>query len=306
MKDTLHNIHEIYPTLSNAKKAVANYFLNYYQDIPFKTVTTLASEIGVSDTTIINLCTELGFDGFSSFKRTVKEYVQAEVLTFQKFSENIHNVHDHSSSSIIDLILNQELANIHSTLSNDENRVNLDKLMEMIHQANKIYIIGFRSSAMMAQLLGFNLRQQAIPVEVITSGIGDFMDKIISISGKDLIIAFSFARYSADSLRTLNVLKSKGVPIVGITDMGPSLIYQYSDLIFQCLTKSNTYVDSFTSCFSLINVITTLCSLTRKEQTTQTLKELEKMFAVFETFGEQSSSNMYKWNKSLEIDDYNK
>lgn len=286
MKDTLQKIYEIHPTLSNAKKEVANFFLNNYQDIPFKTLTTLATEIGVSDTTIINFCTELGFDGFSSFKRTVREYVQTEVSSFQKFAENINNVHEQNSNSIIDWIQNQELANIHATLSNDENRNNLDKLTEMLHNANKVYLIGFRTSAIMAQLLGFNLRKQAISVEVITSDIGDFMDKIIHITEKDILIAFSFARYSADTLRFLKAAKKKNVPIVGITDMGASLIYQYADPIFQCLTKSNTYVDSFSGCVSLINVITTISSLNRKEQTAQTLQELEEIFAAFEVFGE--------------------
>lgn len=283
MKETLQRIHEIYPNLTNAKKAVANYFLKNYKDIPFKTVTTLATEIGVSDTTIINLCTELGFDGFTSFKRTVKEYVQATVTTFNKFSENADNMHG-NSANIIDLILNQELDNIHATLSNDENRKNLHKLIEMIHHAEKIYILGFRSSAVMAQLLGFNLRQQAIPVEVITPDIGDYIDKIIPITQKDLVIAFTFARYSADVLLSLKALKNKGVSIVGITDFGLSQCYQYSDFTFQCQTKSNTYVDSYSSCLSLICAITTLSALSRKEQTTKLLKELEGMFTLFETF----------------------
>ncbi|MFV0497703.1 MAG: MurR/RpiR family transcriptional regulator [Candidatus Fimivivens sp.] len=282
MRETLQRIHEIYPNLTRAKKTVANYFLKNYKDIPFKTVTTLAAEIGVSDTTIINLCTELGFDGFTSFKRTAKEYVQA-TTTFNKFSANADSMHG-DGTNIIDLILNQEFDNIYATLSNEENRKNFYKLIEMIQRAEKIYILGFRSSAVMAQLLGFNFRQQALPVKVITPDIGDCIDKIIYITQKDLVIAFTFARYSTDVLLSLKALKNRGVSIVGITDFGLSQCYQYSDFTFQCQTKSNTYVNSYSSCLSLICEITTLSALSRKEQTTKLLKELEDMFTLFETF----------------------
>ena len=60
MADVIKQIREIYPQLSSAKKAAASYFLNNYQALQFATVTELAERIGVSDTTIINLCADLG------------------------------------------------------------------------------------------------------------------------------------------------------------------------------------------------------------------------------------------------------
>ena len=41
-------------------------------------MTELAEIIGVSDTTIINLCVDLGFTGFSEFKKTVSDEIQRE------------------------------------------------------------------------------------------------------------------------------------------------------------------------------------------------------------------------------------
>ena len=67
MQDTMQKIRDIYPSLSSAKKAAASFFLNHYSSVPISTVTELAESIGVSDTTIINLCVDLGFKGFATF-----------------------------------------------------------------------------------------------------------------------------------------------------------------------------------------------------------------------------------------------
>ena len=57
MADIIKLIREAYPGLSSAKKSAASYFLNHYTALQFSTVTELAEQIGVSDTTIINLLT---------------------------------------------------------------------------------------------------------------------------------------------------------------------------------------------------------------------------------------------------------
>ena len=41
-------------------------------------VAVLAERIGVSDTTIINLCADLGYSGFAAFKRAVRKELQQE------------------------------------------------------------------------------------------------------------------------------------------------------------------------------------------------------------------------------------
>lgn len=52
-----------YETLAPAQKSVARYIVESYQNIPFLSVTAMAREIGVSDTTIIKYCMQLGFFG---------------------------------------------------------------------------------------------------------------------------------------------------------------------------------------------------------------------------------------------------
>jgi len=106
--DIIKLIREAYPELSSAKKSAASYFLNHYTSLQFATVTELAERIGVSDTTIINLCADLGYsksylsrlfheqtgDTIAAYLqkskiRKAKELIRGGVLNFTQISDQL-------------------------------------------------------------------------------------------------------------------------------------------------------------------------------------------------------------------------
>ena len=63
MKELFDAIQSTYNEIPQAQRAVAQYVMEHYQNIPFLSVTAMAKEIGVSDTTIIKYCMQLGLSG---------------------------------------------------------------------------------------------------------------------------------------------------------------------------------------------------------------------------------------------------
>lgn len=56
-------------SLTKTEKRIADYILDHIDMLGLKTITELAGEIGVSDTSIIRFLRSLGFSGYSDFKR---------------------------------------------------------------------------------------------------------------------------------------------------------------------------------------------------------------------------------------------
>ena len=81
-----------YETLAPAQKSVARYIVESYQNIPFLSVTAMAREIGVSDTTIIKYCMQLGFSGYGDFKRQVTNAVQVNADWHSRFKAHLDSV----------------------------------------------------------------------------------------------------------------------------------------------------------------------------------------------------------------------
>jgi len=222
MPDVIKLIREMYPELSSAKKSAASYFLNHYTSLQFATVTELAEQIGVSDTTIINLCSDLGFSGFAGFKRAVREDIQQE----KKPEETAGSTADTSGFNIQESVRNIQ-DGILGTFSDASNLAALNQAAQLINGAKCIYAIGFWSSATLAQDLCLNFRRQGWRAEAIFPSLGDYIDKVLQITPEDIVILYDFARYISGIQEVCLLLQKQNVPIILITDMGacPSLPY---------------------------------------------------------------------------------
>lgn len=281
MQDFLKTLRRKSEELPPAQRAVAEYVLTHFQDVPFLSVTALADKIGVSDTTVIKFCLKLGYDGYSGFRRALSAFVQSGITMYNNLETHLDEL---GEASTLDQVLAYDRANIEETLTNPINRQNFDRLLSMIGSAKTIYVCGFRTAAMPAEFLAAALTQQDRNVVTVIPGTGHFADQISRITKNDLFIAFVFARYSSDVIRALHLLQKEEVPCAAITDDAASPAYGLADLSFLCATRSCNYQKSYAGCTALCNAIITGTSRDRREETTRFLKRLEQTFTEFGTF----------------------
>lgn len=281
MQELLKSIRLKSEELPQAQRSVADYVLTHYQDVPFLSVTALAENAGVSDTTVIKFCLKLGFDGYMSFRRALSELVQSGITMYGKLE---HRLGELGEQSTLDQVLAYDCSNIEQTLNHPLNRQNFERLLQMIDRAGTIYICGFRTAAMQAEFLSVSLAQQNRNVVTVIPGSGHFTDQISRITKEDLFLAFVFTRYSSDVVRMLQMLHREGIPCAAITDEASSPAYGLADLSFLCATRSCNYQSSYAGCTALCNAIITGTSLRRREETTNFLKRLEGTFTEFDTF----------------------
>lgn len=281
MDQLTQRIKQLYPDMTKAQKAVAAYVLDHFREIPFFNITDLAKQIGVSETTIINFCITLELEGFGSFKKMIASQIHSELNTVNKLA--VYTGEPHSQTPLYS-VFERDIKNMQATMKYEDNERSFHKLLSMIEKARRIFILGFRSSAILSQLLAFNLRQQGRDVNLMIPGVGDYLDVLPLISREDLVITFSFSRYSAQVTAMMEYMYQKQIPLALITDMHLSDGLQYSSATLCCDTRSDTYLDSYTTGISMINAIVTASAVDAKEQTDAYLQELEGLFDAFSFF----------------------
>lgn len=229
MADIIKLIRDAYPGLSSAKKSAASYFLNHYTALQFSTVTELAEQIGVSDTTIINLCADLGFGGFSSFKRAVREDLQQEKTN----SGTMAQLEGSSEAAVAELIV-PLLDDIRDTVTDTSNLTAIAKGAELMANAKTVYAIGFWSFSALAKEFCLSLRRQGWKAEAIYPDMGDYIDKVLQITSEDVVIAYDFGLYINSMMEICQVLYAQNVPIILITDKGPCPCLPYVQQAVHC------------------------------------------------------------------------
>lgn len=95
-----------------------------------------------------------------------------------------------------------------------------DDIVESVYSARKLYIMGLRSSAPLAQFLGYYLSFFLDNVQVVTSGVNDVLEQLFHIGPEDVLIGISFPRYSRRTMEGMRYAQGRGAQLVAITDSG--------------------------------------------------------------------------------------
>ena len=281
MADVIKQIRDIYPQLSSAKKAAASYFLNHYHTLQFATVTELADLIGVSDTTIINLCADLGYSGYSSFKKAVRADIQAEAARVQPASDTPVQ----SSQSKILTMTAPVIQSFSDTFSDINNCNSILQAAQMLAEANTVYAIGFWSLATLAQELCLQLRRRGRRAEAIYPSLGDYIDKVLQITSKDVVVMYDFARYFTSLNEICLLLQKQGVPIILVTDMGPCPCIPFAAVSIHCKTAEGSGVFTLPQASMVGYLLRTICNEMRPRENNEYETLREGVFTRFNAYG---------------------
>lgn len=280
MNDLLYRIQDEMVNLTQTQKTIADYILTNYHDIPFLTITNIAQAVGVSDKSIINFCSYLGFENFSSFKNVFVNHVKTELAIYDNFKSRIEDLEEHDT--LIKTML-ADKTNIELTLSKQSNIDSIKPFLSELDNASNIYICGFRSSSILMDFFVQSLRIQGYKIVPFTFE-GHFVDQLCQIKSDDLFILFTFSRYTSIAVKALNFLKSRNIKIISFTDSILSPAFRLADVSFICETQSFTHQASYVGVLSLLNLLLIENTMINKKKAISNLARLQEALDYFDTF----------------------
>ncbi len=268
-------IKEEYPNLSRGNKRIADFILENYEKAAFMTAANLGEAVGVSEATVVRFANHLGFSGYPRFKKVLQEMIKTKLTTPQRIDMSLDKL---DKNHLISDILTADIDNIRYTLD-EFDQDSFEKVIDLIVSADTVYIVGFRTTSLLTQFLGYYLDLLLDQVKVIDSKVGDIYEQIIHAKPRDLVIGISFPRYSSKTYESMKFLKDRGLKVVAITDNEMSPITRVSD--YYLIAKSNiiSFVDTITAPMSLMNAIIVAVGFRNKEKTKEIFNELEDIWA---------------------------
>ncbi len=285
-KDLILQIQKSFSKMSKGQKLIAQFIIDNYDKAAFMTASKLGIKVGVSESTVVRFANALGFEGYPELQKALQEIIKTKLTTVQR----VEMASEYSSEgAILKKVLKSDMDNIRSTLDSIDYE-DFQKVIDMIFKAEKIYIIGLRSSTALAEYLGFYLNLILDNVKIVGYGISDIFEQMLRISDKDLVIGISFPRYSNRTIEAINYAREAGVPIVGITD---SLLSPIAGISDHCLTaKSNmvSFVDSLVAPLSLINALIVAVGMREKDKIRGYFNKLEEIWYKYNVY-ERKSGN---------------
>ncbi|MBQ5994498.1 MAG: MurR/RpiR family transcriptional regulator [Clostridia bacterium] len=267
--------------LSKGHRKIAAYIRENYDKAAFMTASNLGKNVGVSESTVVRFACELGFKGYPELQQEIQQMIKSKLTAVQRMevSENLI-----AGNDIIRSVLSDDIELIRETAEKTSKK-DFDEAVKAINKANKIYILGVRSSAALASFLAFyfNLVFDNV-VLVDTSSASEMFEQMFRITKGDLCIAISFPRYSKQTVNALRFIADRKATVISITDTVDSPMAPYTDHLLVARSNMAGVVDSLVAPLSLINALIVSVTLSRKEEVYSNFNELESIWDSYQVY----------------------
>jgi len=278
-------IDEKFDKLSKGQKKIASFINTNYEKAVFMTAASIASEVGVSESTVVRFATTVGFKGFPDFQKALKEMVAGKLNSIQRIdstAERIKDVKDHSQ--VLATVMQTDQIKIKETLDDVDVKV-FEEAIKAIESARRVYIIGLRSCSPLASFLGFYLNLVCEDVNVLHyNSSSEIFEQLMHIRKEDVIIGISFPRYSMRTLKALEYANSKRAKVITITDSIHSPINLYSTCNLIAKSDMEYIVDSLVAPMSLLNALIIALFIKGGEKVKHTFTQLEEIWDEYHVY----------------------
>lgn len=279
--ELLNKIDKNYEQMSKGQKLLADYILKNYDKAVFLTAAKLGKVVGVSESTVVRFATQLGYQGYPGFQKALEELVRNKLNSIQRMEVTYGRI---SQSEILASVLQSDIEKIKLTLANmDQNAFEL--AVDTILNAKRIYVVGIRSCAPLANFLSFYLNLIFDNVtSVHTNSSSEIFEQLIRIGAEDMIIGISFPRYSMRTLKALEFASNRKAKVITLTDSVHSPMTLYSSCNLIARSDMASIVDSLVAPLSVVNALVVALCMKKQKDVIATLETLEQIWDEYQVY----------------------
>ncbi len=286
--DILTILQEKSAGFSKGQRLIARYITQSYDKAAFMTANKLAKTVGVSESTVVRFAVDLGFDGYPSMQKAMREMVLNRLTSVQRIEVASNRIGD---QDVLTTVLQSDMDKLRRT-AETVSREEFDAAVNAVLGAKRVFIIGVRSTAPLANFLGYYLNFMFNNVHIVTaSGTSEMFEKIVGVNREDVVIAFSFPRYSSSTAKAAQYCRSTGANVIAITDSPASPLGQSADHVICAKSDMVSLVDSLVAPLSVVNALIVAIAAKREKEVHRTFETLEHIWDQYHVYEKQVNTN---------------
>ncbi|EGQ8312785.1 MurR/RpiR family transcriptional regulator [Vibrio cholerae] len=203
--------------LSKKLRVVADYVLENAHEVQYQTITDLAFNTKTSEATVVRLCRDLGYKGYSDFRMALAvDLSQSANQSQPKMDGDICEV---SAQSAVDSLM--DTAKL-------IDRAALNRICELVHGAKFIGCVGVGASSIVGRYLAYRLVRIGKKAIMYEDTHLAAMSAGQSVVG-DAWFAISSSGSTKEVIHAATQAHQRGVPVVSLTNISHSPLSSISD-----------------------------------------------------------------------------
>jgi DNA-binding MurR/RpiR family transcriptional regulator len=212
MVTLLKEIQSRYTSFSEKERGLADYFLSSPIEASQSNIKDIAAKTDISVATITRFCKKVACRNFVELK------IKLAREAYQVGNEKV------------DSKLKRQYEDILNDIQGLSGKDSLNEVMQLMQEANKLYIYGLGSSGLAAQELNYRLSRMGFASEAVTDPHLMIIRSTLVQDG-DLLLAFSRSGQTRDLLHSIKEAKNNGAKIVSFTAYGDTPLTKLSEAV---------------------------------------------------------------------------
>lgn len=245
------------PSYSKALSRTAKYIVDHPAEFGVRSIRESAARIGVSTNALVRLANALGFDSFEDLRAPFREALLiSEVATEDEGW--LHRLSQHSGLARVQARASATvIGNVSRTLR-DLDIETLERVVKRLFDAKQVFVVGMRASYSLAYYFHYVGRMALPRMSLIPQLMSPAIDDLAFADDADVLLAFTTAPYSRDTIRTCEFAREKGMGLVLVSDSLVSAPDLHPD---ETLVVSTLSTYHFSSYMGMIAVVETLLAV---------------------------------------------
>ena len=228
-KSILDQLREEYESFTGAEKKIADYILSNQWECQGLGIAELSGECGVAVSTVSVFCRKLGLGGFNDFKI---ELARANTLSSGHRPAALDNT-DPEKGDTTAAIMHKACVRSQEILSRSHNMLipeQVDKAVEMLHNAGQVLVLGQGNHSAIAALTWSQFSVTSAKFKTITDS--HFQTIALStLSKNDVVIYFSFTGATVEIMDAVEIIRKVGAKLILVTRFGHSPAAEFADAV---------------------------------------------------------------------------
>ncbi len=275
------------PTFSKGQRRIATYIMESYDKAAFMTANKLGKAEGVSESTVVRFAMDLGFSGYPTMQKALQEMVMNRLTPVQRMGVANDRI---GNQDVVSTVLRSDMEKLRQT-HETVNRDAFQAAINAILKARRIYVLGVRSASALSHFMGFYLNYMFDNVRIVTtSGCSEMFENVVGVDKEDVVIAFSFPRYSTATIKGVQYCRSVGATVIGLTNSHLSPLAQNSDHVLVAKSDMVSLIDSLVAPLSLINAMLVALAAGREKTLAKNFETLERVWEEYNVYEKRSDN----------------
>lgn len=251
-------IHDRHGDMSKTYQQIAVFLTQNPNEVAVQSINAIAERCGVHASSFVRFAQALGYAGFKDLQGLFQKRLATAAPGFEArvnaLRDELSGRKDASEHGFLRDLVVRDIASLQGLLDEIE-PADIARAVEVLHQAEVIYLVGQLRSAPVVELLRYVLTMLGQRCVLLDPGGGLATHMARTMTPKDALVAVSFRFYANEVVSIVDEAGARGVPVVAVSDNTLSPLAKSASVLFAVPEHDYTFSRSLAAPMCLVQAL---------------------------------------------------